>query len=159
VKTKSIYIHPNEQRSGCHLISMGMMGFLKRRIKKVAFFKPIISQPFEKDNDINAVLQYFKLEQTANSAFGIMLEDARHYLLYGHVDELLGAVVEKYKMLEDEYEFILCHGLRQNIFENLGFDLNVTIANSLAAAIIPVLKGKDKSKPFFCCRKVPDLTP
>ncbi len=146
MKTKSIYIHPNEQRSGCHLISMGMMGFLKRRIKKVAFFKPIISQPFEKDNDINAVLQYFKLEQTANSAFGIMLEDARHYLLYGHVDELLGAVVEKYKMLEDEYEFILCHGLRQNIFENLGFDLNVTIANSLAAAIIPVLKGKDKSK-------------
>lgn len=146
MKTKSIYIHPNEQRSGCRIISMGMMGFLKRRIKKVAFFKPIISQPYEKDDDINAILKYFKLEQTADSAFGIMLEEAKHHLLYGHVDELLGAIIEKYKILGDEYEFILCHGLRQNIFENLGFDLNVTIANSLASSLVPVLKGKKRNR-------------
>lgn len=125
---------------------MGMMSFLKRRIKRVAFFEPIISRPLDHDDDINFFLEYFKLDQTKDSAFGIMLEDAKHFLLYGHVDELLGAVVEKYKMLEDEYAFILCHGLRQNIFENLGFDLNVQIANSLASALVPILKGKNRGK-------------
>jgi len=55
------------------LISMGMMSFLKSRVKKVAFFKPIISQTFEKDDDIDFFLKYFKLDQTQHSAFGIML--------------------------------------------------------------------------------------
>jgi phosphate acetyltransferase len=146
MKTKSIYIHPNEQRSGCRIVAMGMMSFLKSRVKKVAFFKPIISQPFDKDDDIDFFLKYFRLDQTQHSAYGVMLEDAKQLLLYGHVDELLESIIEKYKILEDEYEFILCHGLKQNIFENLDLDLNLKIANSMASSIIPVLKGKNRNK-------------
>ncbi len=145
MKTKSIYIYPNEERSGCRIISLGMMSFLKRRIKRVAFFKPVIDQCCEEEEDINAVLEYFRLEQSPDSAFGLTLSEAQHRLLSsGHVDELLGAIIERYKALGDEYDFILCHGQRRNIFENLGFDLNIKIANSMAAPLLPVLKGKGR---------------
>jgi phosphate acetyltransferase len=146
MKTKSIYIYPNEQRSGCRIVSLGVMSFLKRRIKKVAFFKPIIDDYDSPDDDVNFFQEYFQLVQSAASAGGVSLDEAKDYLLRGREDELLGAIVAKYKQLEDDYEFILCYGLRQNIFETLGFDLNVRIANSLAAPLAPVLQGKERNR-------------
>ena len=143
MKTRSIYIHPNEQRSGCRIVSLGMMSFLKRRIKKVAFFKPVATG--SADEDINFFLSYFKLVQTAESAVGVTLDEAKQFLLNGHGDELLGAIAARYKQLDKEYDFILCQGLRKNLFETLGFDLNVEIASSLAAPLVPVLQGKDRS--------------
>jgi phosphate acetyltransferase len=146
MKTRSIYVHPNEQRSGCRIVSLGVMSFLKRRIKKVAFFKPILDNSQGPDDDVEFFLNYFQLAQTVDSAGGVSLDQAKSFLLHGREDELLGAIVAKYKQLEDEYEFILCHGLRQNLFETLGFDLNLRIAASLAAPLVPVLQGKDRCR-------------
>ncbi len=144
MKTKAVCIHPREQRCGGRIVALGLMSFLKRRIRRVAFFKPIVSQPAVVDDDINFFQRYFRLEQTPAAAAGIDFAAARQYLLQGRVDELLGAVMERYKALEEKYDFVLCHGLHREVFANLGFDLNLEIAAGLGLPVVPVLTGRNR---------------
>ncbi|MBW1645881.1 MAG: phosphate acetyltransferase [Deltaproteobacteria bacterium] len=140
--TKAIFIHPRETRCGCRIVTLGMMSFLQRRIKKVAFFKPVC-QPAG-DDDIAFFQGYFHLEQSPATAVGVDLETARRHLLAGRLDELLGTVMARYKKLEEEYEFVLCQGQHQAVFASLGFDLNLEIAASLGLPVVPVLSGKER---------------
>jgi len=42
MKIKSLFVASLEENAGGLVVSMGLMGILKRKIQKVAFFRPII---------------------------------------------------------------------------------------------------------------------
>ena len=57
----NLYITATEERSGKSLVVLGIMQMLMKELHRVAFFRPIISDPptEKEDHDITLVLNHF----------------------------------------------------------------------------------------------------
>nr|MDJ0573237.1 phosphate acetyltransferase [Pleurocapsa sp. MO_192.B19] len=137
--TSSLYISTTEAGSGKALISLGIIELILRKTNKVAFFRPVIrKQPCGKqDEDINLILNYFALNQSYDSAFGLYTEEVQELISQTNYDEVLDKIIAKYKNLEQNYDFILCEGSdylgQVSAFE---FNLNTEIAKNLGCPIL-----------------------
>ena len=137
--TNSLYISTTEAGSGKALISLGIIELILRKTSKVAFFRPVIrKQPCDKqDEDINLILNYFALNQSYDSAFGLYTEEVQELISQTNYDEVLDKIIAKYKNLEQNYDFILCEGSdylgQVSAFE---FNLNTEIAKNLGCPIL-----------------------
>ena len=63
--SKNLYITATEPKSGKSAIALGVMQLLLRDIRKVTFFRPVISEaagPEGRDHDINLILTHFDLD-------------------------------------------------------------------------------------------------
>ena len=144
----SLYLTGTESRSGKSAITLGMMQLLTRNMRKVAFFRPIINEPLldDKDHDISLMLQHFKLEQEYLDTFAYTLNEARDLINSGQRNLMLENILQKFKKLQNEYDFVLCEGTdflgKENAFE---FDLNADIAANLGTPVMLVANGNGKS--------------
>ena len=144
--TSSLYISTTEAGSGKALISLGIIELILRKTNKVAFFRPVIrKQPCGKqDEDINLILNYFALNQSYDSAFGLYTEEVQELISQTNYDEVLDKIIAKYKNLEQNYDFILCEGSdylgQVSAFE---FNLNTEIAKNLGCPIL-ILGNADR---------------
>ncbi len=145
---KSLYISATESRSGKSAIVLGMMQLLTRSMRKVAFFRPIITEPVldDKDNDINLMLTHFKLNQSYADSFAYTLEEARHLVNIGEKNVLIANILEKYHSLLEKHDFVLCEGTdflgQDSAFE---FELNEEIASNLGMPMMVLANGSNKS--------------
>lgn len=146
---KNLYITATETKSGKSAIVLGMMQLLMRNVRKVAFFRPIINQPLEqnaRDHDINLVLTHFGLDIPYEATYAYTLQNARNIINSGQHEMLLDNILNKYKALESEYDFVLCEGTdfmgKDAAFE---FDLNADIAANLGCPVLIVANGAGKS--------------
>jgi phosphate acetyltransferase len=145
--SKNLYITATEARSGKSAIVLGVMQLLLRDIRKVAFFRPIINAPEDgqRDHDINLMQSVFKLDQAYETTYAHTLNEARELMNDGQYSTLLENILNKYKALEQEYDFVLCEGTdflgKDAAFE---FELNAKIAANLGAPVLFVANGKDK---------------
>lgn len=145
---KNLYITATETKSGKSAIVLGMMQLLMRNVRKVAFFRPIINQPLDnaKDHDINLVLTHFGLDIPYEATYAYTLQNARNIINSGQHEVLLDNILNKYKALESEYDFVLCEGTdfmgKDAAFE---FDLNTDIAANLGCPVLIVANGSGKS--------------
>ncbi|MCL1986281.1 MAG: phosphate acetyltransferase [Betaproteobacteria bacterium] len=144
----NLYITPTEARTGKSAIVLGMMHLLLRQVRKVAFFRPIIGEPtlYDRDHDINLVLQYFKLSQPYSETFAYTLDEARALINSGQRTVLLENILKKFRDLSKNYDFVLCEGTdfinKDSTFE---FELNADIAANLGCAVMLVGSGAQKS--------------
>ncbi|MGK7952121.1 MAG: phosphate acetyltransferase [Xenococcaceae cyanobacterium] len=144
--TSSLYISTTEAGSGKALISLGIIELILRKTSKVAFFRPVIrKQPGDKqDEDINLILTYFALNQSYDRAFGLYSDEVQELISRSNYDEVLDKIIAKYKLLEQNYDFILCEGSdylgQVSAFE---FDLNTEIAKNLGCPIL-ILGNADR---------------
>ncbi|MDL2266691.1 phosphate acetyltransferase [Desulfovibrio sp. OttesenSCG-928-G15] len=144
----NLYITATESKSGKSAIVLGMMQLLLRRVRKVAFFRPIINQPKEKgrDHDINLVVSHFGLDLDYEDTYAYTLQDARNLMNTGQHETMLDNILKKYKKLEASYDFILCEGTdfmgKDPAFE---FDLNADIAANLGSPVLMVANASGKS--------------
>ena len=145
--SNTLYITGTEPRSGKSAIILGMMQILLRDVRKVAFFRPIISNvnPEMKDHDINLVLSHFGLDIPYEKTYGYSLEEAREMLNNGQHATLLDNILNKHKELLEEYDFVLCEGTdflsKDPAFE---IDLNADIAANLGSPVVLVINGRGK---------------
>lgn len=146
---KGIYIATLESNSGKSLISLGLMRTLLGKTAKVGYFRPIIDngKPGEKDNHIDTILSYFKLEMAYDDAFAFSRSEVVQKRNEGKAGEIIDTIIGKYKKLEDEFDIVLVEGSdfsgEGNVFE---FDVNVLIAKNLGLPVIIVASGKNKTK-------------
>ncbi len=145
----NLYITATESKSGKSAIVLGMMQLLLRNIRKVAFFRPIISHSSDstvRDADINLVMTQFSLDMPYEDTYAYTLQNARNLMNSGQHELLLDTILAKYKALESEYDFVLCEGTdymgKDAAFE---FDLNATIAANLGCPVLVVINGAGKS--------------
>jgi len=68
---KSIYIASSSQNAGSLLVTMGLMDIISRKIHKVVFFKPIITQA--KDLDIEFIRSRYSLDVSYEESYGFEL--------------------------------------------------------------------------------------
>lgn len=142
--SQSLYIAAIEPGSGKSLVLLGLMELLSKRVEKLGFFRPVIHSHTEPDNDIELVRSRYQLEPQA-CQYALASEEARQLIADGKTDELLKRVIEKYKTLERQSDFVVCEGCDATDIDPAFMDnFNIQIANHLAIPVLLVANGQEK---------------
>lgn len=145
---KGIYIATSEPNSGKSIVALGLMRMLLSRTAKVGYFRPIIDNTAEgeKDNHINTILSYFKLEIEYEEAYAFTRSEFINKRNADKDGEILDIIIGKYKALEDRNDFMLVEGTD---FSGEGavidMDINTLIAQNLGIPTVIVSSGVGKS--------------
>lgn len=145
---KAIYIATSEESSGKSIITLGLMSMLIGKTAKVGYFRPIV-EDFEDgkiDNHIETVINHFGLDIDFQDAYAITKSKLIKKKNKGKIGEVLDLIIEKYKRLEERFDFILVEGTS---FTGEGtvieLDMNVLIAKNLGIPCIIVGSGVGKT--------------
>ncbi len=142
--SESLYITSTETRSGKSLIALGLMELLLRKVGRVAFFRPIIFE--KKDNDIELISSQFQLSIPLEHMFALTSSEVSELLARGKQGEIIEKIIEKYRYLTDNFDFVLCEGTdfasSTAAFE---LDINADIANNLGSPVLLVASARGKS--------------
>ena len=138
---KSIYIASNGKNAGSLLITMGLMDIISRKIHKVAFFKPIISNT--KDLDIEFMRSRYALNLSYEESYGFEVSYVQMMVSKNKTDELIEELIKKYKKLEEKYDFIVCQGIQKSsLLQAFDFDINIKIAQNFATPYVNVINAQ-----------------
>ena len=146
--SKAIYITTNEPHSGKSAITLGMMSMLIGKAIKVGYFRPIIEDTEDEkiDSHIQTVIDYFKLDIPYENAYAITKSKLIKEKNNGNIDSVIDLIIEKYKVLEDQFDYVLVEGTS---FSGEGtaieLDINVLIAKNLGIPVTIVGSGENKS--------------
>lgn len=146
---KAVYIATSENDSGKSIVTLGLMSMLIGKTAKVGYFRPII-EDFDEgklvDNHIETVISHFGLDIQFEDAFAITKSKLIKKKNKGKLGEVIDLIIEKYKRLEERFDFILVEGTS---FTGEGtvieLDLNVLIAKNLGIPTIIVGSGVEKT--------------
>ncbi len=141
-----------EEGSGKSIVTLGLMRMLRGKVAKVGYFKPIISD-FEKgelDNHISTILSHFKLDITYDEAYAYTKSEVLTKMHDGQIDTVFDTIIEKYKAIEDKFDFVLVEGTD---FSGEGtaveLEINTDIAKNLGMPAIIVESGLRKTMQEF----------
>jgi len=143
----NLYITATESHSGKSAIVLNMMQVLARGANKIAFFRPIISEPVwdDKDHDINLMMQHFNLDMEYQDTFAYTLDEARQLINSGQRTLVLETILQKFRQLTSKYDVVVCAGTdflgKDAAFE---LELNSEIAANLGCAVMVVTNGHKK---------------
>lgn len=146
--SKAVYIATSEQNSGKSIITLGLMSMLMGKTAKVGYFRPIIEDfvDGDRDNHIDTVLTHFNLDIAFEDAFAITKSKLIKKKNKGKIGEVLDLIIEKYKRLEERFDFVLVEGTS---FTGEGtaieLDTNVLIAKNLGIPTIILGSGVGKT--------------
>jgi len=133
VSARNLYVTAMEPESGKSVVALGLMELLSRRVERLGFFRPIV--PAEPDGQ----LELMRARYDAAAGHALTAEAAAATRPY---DELRKRVVEAYKPLETECDFVLCEGTDfTGAAPALDFGLNADLANELGAPVLVVVRG------------------
>lgn len=145
---KAIYIATSEENSGKSIITLGLMSMLIGRTAKVGYFRPIV-EDFEEgqiDSHIETVIKHFGLDIKFQDAYAITKSKLIKKKNKGKMGEVIDVIIEKYKRLEERFDFVLVEGTS---FTGEGtvieLDINVLIAKNLGIPAIIVGTGVGKT--------------
>ncbi|TPG32124.1 phosphate acetyltransferase [Flavobacterium pectinovorum] len=146
--SKAIYIATSDQNSGKSIITLGLMSILIGKTAKVGYFRPIVEDfvDGELDNHIETVLSYFNLDIKFEDAYAITKSKLIKKKNKGKIGEVLDLIIEKYKKLEERFDFVLVEGTSfTGEGTSIELDLNVLIAKNLGIPTIIIGSGVGKT--------------
>src|SRR5436190_16484103 len=127
-----------EPQSGKSVVSLGLMELLSARVERLGFFLPIVPSA-EPDAQIELIRRPYHLTRPPERMYALTQEEAAAIPAY---DELRKRVVEAYKELERDCDFVLCEGTDfTSATSALDYGLNADLANELGAPVLVVVKG------------------
>jgi phosphate acetyltransferase len=138
--TKAIYIATVEPNCGKSLVSLGLAEMILRRTPRVGIFRPVIrGSQIGRDKNIDLLLTHFDLAQNYEDTYGFFRADAANLISRGRYDDALDHVIQRYKAVESQYDFIICIG---SDLEGVGalfeYDINADIARNLGTPVLLV---------------------
>ena len=142
---QSIYISAIQPRSGSLLVAIGIMEMLKGHFNRVAFFRPVISSDRSHDENIEFMLEHYRLDIPYEACVGFSVDAFVSAYAEDREDELLEAIIGKVSRLQQAYDFVLIEGYPRDLFSTrFDFDINLKIARNLGTAYVPVLNAHQK---------------
>lgn len=138
--------------SGKSIVTLGLMRMLLGKVAKVGYYKPIISDLNEKkhDNHIHTIHKHFELEASCEESYAFTKSEVIAKKHDGEIDEILDKIIEKYKSLEEKYDFILVEGTDFSGEDTaIELDINTEIAKNLGIPAIIVESGVGKTMKEF----------
>ena len=146
--SKAIYIATSDQNSGKSIVTLGVMSILIGKTAKVGYFRPIVEDFIdgELDNHIETVLSHFNLDIKFEDAYAITKSKLIKKKNKGKIGEVLDLIIEKYKKLEERFDFVLVEGTSfTGEGTSIELDLNVLIAKNLGIPTVIVGSGVGKT--------------
>jgi phosphate acetyltransferase len=146
--SKAVYIATSDHNSGKSIITLGLMSILIGKTAKVGYFRPIVEDFIdgELDNHIETVLSYFNLDIKFEDAYAITKSKLIKKKNKGKIGEVLDLIIEKYKKLEERFDFVLVEGTSfTGEGTSIELDLNVLIAKNLGIPTIIIGSGVGKT--------------
>ncbi len=147
MQIKSLFVTSLEENAGGLVVSIGLMRALKRKIQKVAFFRPIIKKNSPKnDDDIKFMIEHFHLKMDYKDTYVFTMLEAESLIAENQTNILYERIIERFELLEKRYDFVLCEGISKSLFTStVDFDINLEIAKNIGSPVVGVLSGKDKT--------------
>jgi phosphate acetyltransferase len=143
---KNVYIATMEPQSGKSVVLLGLMEMLSRRIQNIGIFRPIVRAGEKHDVYIDLVRKRYKLKFDYEDLYACTHQEARDLLGSGQYDALVKLMVDKYKNLEQQCDFVVCVGTDfTGVATAFEFDFNADIANQFGCPILLVVNGHQKS--------------
>jgi phosphate acetyltransferase len=144
--SRNLYIAATEPMSGKSLVALGLMELLSRRRARLGFFRPVVARADRPDNDIMLIAGRYGLVPGRTAVHAFTHEEAQRESAAGRHDEVLKHILDRYKQLEAECDFVLCEGTDYTgVSSAFEFDFNATVAKNLGAPILPVISGRGRS--------------
>ncbi len=147
--SKNLYITALEPKSGISLVALGVMEFLVRNLVRVAVFRPIVNTKNDtdgKDEIIHLIADHYHLDIPYRDMYAYTFEEARTLVADKQYDKLLEGILERYKNLENNYDFVLCLGTDyESDSAAFEFELNVEIANNIGCPVLMIANAHEGS--------------
>jgi phosphate acetyltransferase len=139
---QSIYIAGAGSGSGKSVVVLGFMEMLSAVNQKVGFFRPFAPKEAEPDTLTALIQSRYELPFPPEMLYGCTVETARQLIGSGHYDELLKLIMNKFKMLEERCDLVVCAGTDYNgLIPSLEFDFNADLAINFGCSLVVVVKG------------------
>ena len=146
--SNKLYITATEARSGKSAICLGMMEVLLRKVRRVAFFRPIIQtdpQNGDLDNDIRLLSERYNLDLPYQDMYAYTHTTANDLIKHGRSDEVIEGVISKCNRLAETYDFVLCEGTDyEGSTSSFEFDINAEIIRNLGSPVLLVANAFGK---------------
>ncbi|MBN2826322.1 MAG: phosphate acetyltransferase [Campylobacterales bacterium] len=143
---KNLYITSSSSHNGTLIVAMGIMEILKRNLRRIAFFRPIIKNREHKDNSIEFIRKHFSLDLEYEDCYSFRLDEYQELVAKGERDEAIKKIIAHYNKLEEEHDFVLVEGLSSpNFLLPQEYEINYQIAKNIGSAIINIINIKDHS--------------
>jgi phosphate acetyltransferase len=144
--SNSIYITGTGPESGKAVVVLGVMELLARHGRKLGFFRPVVADGTITDHLVALVTSRYAISASPESLFGITKATARDLISSDKEDELRTLILEKYRSLAQECDFVVCAGTDyKGMPAGLEFDFNVEVARNLGSPLMPVVAGQGRT--------------
>ena len=146
--SNNLFITATEPRSGESVICLGLMELLLRKVEKVGFFRPVISEPEigEKDSHINLISTHFNLKTPYENMYAYTTDQAEKLISQGRHSKLIDGIVKKYNKIKAENDFVLCEGVvTGGPGASFEFDFNSEISDNLGCPVLLVANAHNRS--------------
>ena len=142
--SKAIYIASCEPNSGKSLITLGLLNILVGKIKKIAYFKPVVNERVKKNKDVHieTILAQFGLPVPYEETFAFSYDEFLQHRSEGNNGYIIDTIIAKFKILEETNDFVVVEGTGFNgDSASFEFDSNLEIAKNLGIPLILITRG------------------
>src|SRR5690242_21127457 len=110
--SKAIYIASSESNSGKAVVTLGLMNILLGKIRKIAYFKPVIRENGNhRDVNIETMTRHFGLDLTYNDCYAFTYAELLKFRSEANNAFVIDTIISKYKKLEDTHDFVIVDGM------------------------------------------------
>lgn len=122
------------------------MELVSRRVERLGFFRPVVNGPAEDDREIALMRSRYALPFDANAASGEPYDEARALSVADRSDELLARILERYKRIESQSDFVVCEGTDYTgVGAAFEFGFNARVAAHLGSPVFFVANGQGRA--------------
>jgi phosphate acetyltransferase len=144
--SSSAYIVGTGPASGKAVIVIGVAELLARNGRKLGFFRPVIKGGSTPDPLTALIATRYGLQSPYASLFGTTYASARDLISRDKEDELHSLIIDKYRKLSKECDFVVCAGTDYKaVHTAFEFDFNVEFAKNLGGPLMPVIAGRGRT--------------
>ncbi|GAA3044492.1 hypothetical protein GCM10020000_25140 [Streptomyces olivoverticillatus] len=142
--TRSVYVTGTDRGDGRQVIELGVMELLTRKVDRVGVFRPLFHGDGP-DRLFDLLRSRYRLEQSADTAYGLTYGEASALQAERGTDELVSTLVERFHAVARHYENVLVLGTdfaATNLPDELA--LNARLANEFGASVLTVVGGQEQ---------------
>ncbi|MER8104544.1 phosphate acetyltransferase [Kitasatospora sp. NPDC094016] len=151
---RSVYVTGIDRGDGRQAVELGVMELLTRQVDRVGVFRPLVHAPVGappghraggapgSDHVVELLRGRYRIDLPSSELYGLSYEEAAALQAAHGQDELVSALVDRFRALERRCQAVLVLGTDfadTNIPDELAF--NARLANEFGAAVLPVVGG------------------
>lgn len=142
----SAYVVAWEPHSGKSLVVLGLMELLSRRVERLAYFRPLVAGDPDADPHLRLVRERYRLTTPVDRMVGVQLDRAEQLIADGQEAVLFKEVLDRYRALSAEADFVVCEGTDYSGFgATFEFDFNARLAVHLRCPAVVVGSAQGRS--------------